>query len=220
MKRSERIEGLLTRIGSVARSRQSTFSEGHDRSSTSNVQNTGVFGVALSRFQQWQQCNSSIKLTFDIQIEHLIPTLLLGEVDHGGTPSQTRVVDQDIQSGLDLLDLFSEGIASSFATNISLKGNAKTLFALGVGRVEFGELSSNLLEVGKLARGDVDFGTVANVGGGDHLADTRTTAGDQGNLAIECEEALSGELGHDFGCCILGHVCDSYGATYGKDEDG
>lgn len=198
---------MLTRIGSIARSRKSTLGQWHNSGGTSNVQNTGVVGVALSLFQQWQQGNSQVELTLDVQVKHLVPTLLLREVDHGSTPGQTRVVDQNVQPGLSLLDLLSERITTGFGANIGLESNAETLLALGIGRVELGKLSGNLLEIGELAGGDVDFGTVADVSGGNHLTDTGTTAGYEGDLAIEGEESLSGELGHDFGCCVLGHFC-------------
>lgn len=197
----------LTRVGTVSRSRKTTFGERDDGSSGGNVQNGSVLGVALSILEQRQKRDGEVELTLDVEVKHLVPTLLLGKVDHRSTPGETRVVDQDVEPGFGLLDLVCEGVTASFASDVGLKSDAETLLALGIAGSQLAQLLSHLLEIGELSAGNVDLGAVANVGGSDHLADTGTASGNEGDLAIEREETVGAELGHDFGGCVLGH-CD------------
>lgn len=164
-----------------------------------------MFSVALSVLEQGQQGNGKVELAFDIEVEHLVPALLFGKINHRRAPSETRVVDEDIEPSLDLLDLVGERIAASLAADVGLQRHAEPLLALGIAWGQLAQLHGHFFEIGEFSTGNVHLGAVANVGGGDHLADTGATSGDKGNLAIEREEALSTELGHDFGGSVLGH---------------
>lgn len=188
--------------------RQTSFGERNDSSGRGNVEHGGMLGIALALFEQRQQRHCEVELTLDVEVEYLIPTLVLWEIAHGCAPSETRVVDQDVESGLGLFDLVSERITTCLAAHIGLKRYTETFFTLGIVGSELTELLGHVLQIRELATGNVDLGTVADIGGGDHLANTRATTGDKGDLSIKREEALSTKLRHHFGSCVLGHCVD------------
>ena len=164
-----------------------------------------MLGVALSVLEQRQQRHGEVELALDVEIEDLVPALLLWEVDHWCSPGEARVVDEDVEPRLGLLDLLGERITAGLGTDVGLESDAEALLAFRVAGGELAELGGDLLKVAELSAGNVDLGAVANIGGSNHLANARATTGDQRHLAVEREEAVGAKLGHDFGCCVLGH---------------
>lgn len=205
-KHAREVEGgsltWLVRVCSVPWGTEASLCIWRNGGSRGNVNDASRGDVVLALLEEVEERNSKVELRLDVECENLVPSCGFWEVGHRGTPSQARVVDEDVEAGLVLLDLLGQGITAGLGADVRLE---RDTLASGL-LAELRELGGDALKIRELTRGDVDLCTVADVGCADHLSDSCCAASDKSNFALEAEESLDAELGHDFGGCVLWHL--------------
>lgn len=96
-------EMLMTRPGSA-------FVESFARRSVSPAVTVVLLGQYV--WNDTLKEKPTIEDAFDIHSEHIVPAFLLREVVIGSTPSNPRVVDQDMELAFSLLEFRDECVAS------------------------------------------------------------------------------------------------------------
>ena len=152
--------GRLVAVRARARLRQSATGLGHHSRRRRDVDHGGMMRVALALLEKWDQGHRQVELALDVQVEHLVPALVLGKVVAWTAPCEARVVDENIETRRMPRELGSERIAAGLGAQVGLQRDAGRACRPRTASSRLVHRCGDAFEIVELARRNVDTRTV------------------------------------------------------------